>query len=254
MTHFFDTKYAEKYGVNPAIILQNIIFWLEKNRADGRNIEDDRVWTQMSHEGMKAYFPYLTVNQIRHAINKLTEDGVIMAKQLGYDRTKFYSLTDEFMRENSLFHLGNFPDGSGKNPSCYKYIYTDNKKDNSEVDLFELHKDFENIYLTNKEYRKLVARYGEEATFQALVILSEWKINKPEYAVKIKSDYLAMLKWVFKAVFRKNPELENIDNSKDMTLEQYSEFLINERGLRRDSIEYEQMMTDHRLRLNRSKQ
>ena len=40
MQHSFEVEDAVKYGVEKAIILNNLRFWLEKNRANRKNISD----------------------------------------------------------------------------------------------------------------------------------------------------------------------------------------------------------------------
>lgn len=45
MIHNFDINIAEKYGINAAIILQNMYYWIEKNRANEKHFHDGYYWT-----------------------------------------------------------------------------------------------------------------------------------------------------------------------------------------------------------------
>ena len=45
MTYTFDTILAAKYGVNEAIMLNNFIYWIAKNEANGKHFHDGRYWT-----------------------------------------------------------------------------------------------------------------------------------------------------------------------------------------------------------------
>ena len=46
--HAFDIEDAKKYGVDSAIILYNLRFWLAHNKANGTHINDGYVWTYNS--------------------------------------------------------------------------------------------------------------------------------------------------------------------------------------------------------------
>ena len=59
MTHQFDTEIAKEYGVDIAIVVSNIAFWLQKNKANGKHIHDGKVWTYNSTKAFKELFPCL---------------------------------------------------------------------------------------------------------------------------------------------------------------------------------------------------
>ena len=98
MIHVFDTDVAEKYGVNAAIILQNIGYWIKQNEANRTNFYDGNYWTFNSQRAYRELFPYMTAKQIRTAFEKLIADGVLITgnyNQKGYDRTLWYALTEK---------------------------------------------------------------------------------------------------------------------------------------------------------------
>lgn len=98
MIHVFDTDVAKKYGVNAAIILQNMAYWIMQNEANEMNFYDGRYWTFNSKRAYGELFPYMSAKQIRTAIEKLVEDGVLVTgnyNKLAYDRTAWYSLTEK---------------------------------------------------------------------------------------------------------------------------------------------------------------
>ena len=97
-THFFDIKVAELYGVNCAVILENIYYWIEHNKANGTNFHDGRFWTFNSTKAFKELFPYLSKKQIETALNKLRDAGILVTgnyNQLKYDRTLWYAITEK---------------------------------------------------------------------------------------------------------------------------------------------------------------
>ena len=106
MIHIFDTDIAEKYGVNAAIILQNIGYWIKQNEANETNFYDGRYWTFNSRRAYRELFPYMSKRQIETAFEKLIEDGVIVTgnyNKLAYDRTLWYALTQ---KGKSILHFG----------------------------------------------------------------------------------------------------------------------------------------------------
>jgi len=103
MQHSFDIGVAQRYGVNCAVILTSIRFWIEKNKANGKHFYDGRYWTYNSVAAFSVLFPYLTEKQIRRAIEALESDGVLLSGNYNksvYDRTKWYSISEYGM---SLF-------------------------------------------------------------------------------------------------------------------------------------------------------
>ena len=96
--HQFDPEIAKIVGVNAAVIYQNIIWWTEKNAANERHFYEGRYWTYNSVKAFDSLFPYLTPKQIRTAISKLEETGMIVSgnfNQSAYDRTKWYSPVEQ---------------------------------------------------------------------------------------------------------------------------------------------------------------
>ena len=92
--HQFDPEIAKLVGVNAAVIYQNIVWWTQKNAANERHFYEGRYWTYNSVKAFESLFPYLTAKQIRSALLKLEDEGLIASgnfNQSAYDRTKWYS-------------------------------------------------------------------------------------------------------------------------------------------------------------------
>lgn len=111
--HFFNVSIAEEYGINSAIILQNLYFWISHNKANDKHFHDGCYWTYNSTEAFKELFPYLTSKQIRTALDKLRDDGIIVTgnyNQAKYDRTLWYSITEKgesLLKGKSICPTGN---------------------------------------------------------------------------------------------------------------------------------------------------
>lgn len=94
--HSFEPEIARQVGVNAAVIYQNIIWWAEKNAANDKHQHDGLWWTYNSIAAFAELFPYLTGKQIRVALEKLEEAGLIVSGNFNkspYDRTKWYAPT-----------------------------------------------------------------------------------------------------------------------------------------------------------------
>lgn len=98
MRHGFNTTVAEEVGVNAAVILDNIAYWVKHNYKTGRNERDGDFWTYGTHADISAQFTYLTQKQVRTALNKLIEAEYIKVGRYNkhkYDRTSWYTLTEK---------------------------------------------------------------------------------------------------------------------------------------------------------------
>ncbi|MCA3080575.1 MAG: hypothetical protein ING71_17505, partial [Rhodocyclaceae bacterium] len=96
--HSFDPKIAEVAGIAPAVIYQNICWWIAKNKANGDNLIDGHYWTYNSVRAFAVLFPYLTEDQVRRALDRLVECGLIVVgnhNKSAYDRTKWFRLSDQ---------------------------------------------------------------------------------------------------------------------------------------------------------------
>lgn len=92
--HSFDPDVACKVGINAAVIYQNFVFWCQKNAANRKQIRDGYVWTYNSRRALSELFPYLTESQIKTAISKLLEVGLLVKGEYNvaaYDKTNWYS-------------------------------------------------------------------------------------------------------------------------------------------------------------------
>lgn len=98
MTHIFDVEIAKEYGVNAAILLQNLGYWIMRNKANETNYFDGRYWTFNSRKAYRELFPYMSERQIDTAFKKLIDNGLVVTgnyNKLKYDRTLWYALTQK---------------------------------------------------------------------------------------------------------------------------------------------------------------
>lgn len=98
MKHCFDTEIAKEVGINAAIIYENLRFWIDHNAKKGVNKKEGKYWMYTTQKELSEQFEYLSVKQVRTALEKLENAGYIVKgnfNRSAYDRTTWYSLTEK---------------------------------------------------------------------------------------------------------------------------------------------------------------
>ena len=114
-SHSFSIEDAQKYGIEKAILLQNLRFWLDKELANSeRDSEDsgpkvkehegaDYVWTYNSARAFANLFPYMAPRSIGRWLGELEADGIIISgvfNKAAYDKTKWYTMPEYSLGQN----------------------------------------------------------------------------------------------------------------------------------------------------------
>lgn len=184
----FDPHVAKHVGTDAAIILSNIEYWQELNKANNINFFDGRYWTYNSVSAFQEIFSYLTPRQIRNCLEKLESNNLIVSgnhNKKKYDRTKWYSANEYTICQEGKIHLTKLTNGVDKNvkpiPDSKQQITNTNKKhvvSNSEKNVF-FSLDECTFLLQNKE-RVHKSRLTEE-TFNKLFSWYSCDIDKSGY-------------------------------------------------------------------------
>ena len=82
MEFHFNAELAKQYGVDGAIFLHCMAFWVAKNRANGRHYHEGRYWTYNTLEALSKLFPFWSRRQLERIINGLKEAGALLAGNL----------------------------------------------------------------------------------------------------------------------------------------------------------------------------
>ena len=115
--HHFDVEDAMKYGVEKAVVLSNIRFWLNNNKNKDLSAvkHDGYYWMYNTAKDMSNVLPYFTQSKIQRLLKQLEDDGVLIVgnyNKVKYDRTKWYTLSEFTYDENctnpeSELNIGN---------------------------------------------------------------------------------------------------------------------------------------------------
>lgn len=130
MNHSFNIKLATKYGVEEAIIIENLAFWINKNAANNKNNIDGYYWTYNSSKAFKELFPYISEKKIQRILKKLEELKIVKSgnfNKSSYDRTKWYTITDKSIRQIYTIHLPKLSNGLDTSVQPIPDINTDIK-------------------------------------------------------------------------------------------------------------------------------
>ncbi|NUK31018.1 DnaD domain protein [Parageobacillus sp. VR-IP] len=85
---------AAEIGLNEAIILQQLHYWLQEST----NIHDGYKWVYNTYEEWREQFPFWSISTIRRIITKLEEKGLIIVGNFNkskIDKTKWYRIDYE---------------------------------------------------------------------------------------------------------------------------------------------------------------
>lgn len=94
----FNVTLAKRHGVNGAVMLHHLAFWVYRNKCNDRNFHDDEYWTYNSQRAYADLFPMWNIPQIKRILAKLENEGAIRVGNFNkakFDRTNWYTITDE---------------------------------------------------------------------------------------------------------------------------------------------------------------
>ena len=116
MEHHFNTDHAVKYGIEEAIVINNLVFWITKNKANRKHYLNDRTWTYNTYKAFSEIFPYWNEHY----------------NKSGYDRTCWYAFVDEIsFLNNCNIHIAEMQNGSNESATPIPYSNTINNSFNN---------------------------------------------------------------------------------------------------------------------------
>jgi len=145
-SRFYDVQVAIKHGPVAAIVYSRIRYWVAKNLAEGRNVDEYGVaWTYDSAQQMADNLAFASLQQVQRALQDLKKDGLIVSKPdpNSWTRRLWYSLPDSewhqicFIDASNLTHRHINPDTSRhikSDTSTYteRYVNKDTRKEHKE--------------------------------------------------------------------------------------------------------------------------
>lgn len=125
-------KLAEKVGLNEAIILQQIHYWLNSSKHN----YDGKRWIYNSYPNWAKQFPFWSERTIKRAFGSLEKQDLLYVgnyNRAGFDRTKWYSINYENLNnlvarpsgQNGTTSMTNCHDARGQNVTTNTRDYTE---------------------------------------------------------------------------------------------------------------------------------
>jgi DnaD/phage-associated family protein len=182
MQHSFNIELAKEYGILEAIIINNLFFWIEKNKANDVSYYDGTYWTYNSIKALNELFPYASERKISYALKHLEEEEIIKTgnyNKLAYDRTLWYAFTEKGISilQKCCFHFTKSTNGFYKSdepiPDINTDINTDNNNNSSSIEKRDTIYDF------------LEQNFGRTLNSIEIEMIREWTDNElTRYAIK----------------------------------------------------------------------
>ena len=97
MIHSFNIKLATNFGIEKAIIIHSLYFWVCKNAANDTHLHDDRYWTYNSAKSLSLLFPYMSAKKIWRVVDDLIKDDILIKgwfNESPFNRTAWHTFSD----------------------------------------------------------------------------------------------------------------------------------------------------------------
>ena len=141
-----DRTLAAAIGLNEAVIIQQVHYWVKINEKTRKNFVEGYYWTYNSYEAWQQQFPFWSYDTVKRTITKLKKKELLITakhNKLKMDKTTWYRVNYEKLEK--LIHGDNcdqgkmpssmsakHPDGEVQNEPTYTRDYTETKKTTTE--------------------------------------------------------------------------------------------------------------------------
>lgn len=181
-------KLAKEVGLNEAILLQQIHFWLNK----GKHFHENKYWVYNTYADWLEQFPFWSTSTIRRTTKSLEKQELIITSNFnkaGFDKTKWYTINyDELNRvsrrcvQNEQTECSKWTDGDGQNEHTYTIDYPEiNDIEEPKAQIEDLLPSFSSI----ENHEELINKYWD-------VVSNTRKTGKISDNIKVRM----MNKWL----------------------------------------------------------
>ena len=167
----FNVNAAKLHGVEGAVLLSHIVYWVYRNTHNNRNTIGGKTWTYNSAQSFAKLFPFWNSQKIRRLLKKLEDENAIIVgchNKAKYDRTKWFALTNQTL---SLYGT-DFSDMNNANIKNEQSIIQNETMESSEV------KD--QYHITNQLTNQITTKKEIVLPFDDPLFLEAWNLWKDE--------------------------------------------------------------------------
>lgn len=216
----FDHNDAIQYGVDSAILLFHLRYWVSKNQANDKNYRDGMYWTYNSTSAFAKLFPFWTARKIGRILSKLEADGVIVSANYNskkYDRTKWFTVLDNSIYQNCQMHSTKTVNAYTENVEPIpKNTHTNNQNTTKVVMPFES-EEFSSAWLLWRRFKKEQFNFTYKSNISeqaALKDLAQISNQNEETAIKYINNAIAKGWQGIYAIKGKDKRNKNFDGAK----------------------------------------
>lgn len=202
-------KLAEEIGLNEAIFLQQLHYWL--NGKSSKYI-DGKKWIYNTFEDWQEQFPFWSVSTVKRTVNSLSKRNLILKgnyNRAGFDKTVWYSINYEEVKrvnrrlvQNEPTRVSDCTDGEGQNDltNTIDYSKTTSESSGGTIPTVEdkpkksKYGEFNNVLLTKQELEKLKEKYPQDY-LQRIERVSGYVASTGK---SYKSHYATIINWAKK--------------------------------------------------------
>ena len=162
--HSFNVNVAKKVGVNKAILLQYIEFWVDKNKANKVLIYEGKAWVYHTASGFEEIFSYMKANTIAKYLVELEKERYLHSSQNiekgknRNNRVKYYTLGDAYFsiteqeakNQNECAKNQNEPAQNQNECAKNQNVYNDISLENNNISKSEVTKELDKQELDNQ--------------------------------------------------------------------------------------------------------
>ena len=146
---------AINHGVEKAVLIYNLAYWILHNQANNKNYINGKNWTYNSSKALALIFPFWNERKIYRMLKQLEHANIIEIAEFNqnpYLHTKWYTIVEESIRQKWKIGSPQLENGNPKFSNSYNV--TDNKphikQTNNDDDLIDC------TLLDSKEYRTML--------------------------------------------------------------------------------------------------
>lgn len=142
MEHQFNVQLAKEYGIEEAILIHNMFFWINKNAVNNKHLYDGHYWTYNTQKALSDLFPYIHETKIQRSLKFLCECDFIIKGNFNknkLDRTCWYAFSDKAISilQNEGYDISKMKNANYQNEATIPYSkHTDSntyKKEDTNV-------------------------------------------------------------------------------------------------------------------------
>ena len=190
---------AVKIGLNEAIVLQQIHYWLLKSN----NVRDGYKWVYNSYSEWNKQFPFFSRNTMIRAFNSLEKQGLLITanyNKAGFDKTKWYRIDYEKLvgkrsTQNGYTSNPKWVDGDTQNGQTNTNRLPETTSENNNKHSAS-HSNAQRVSQLENEFEELWSKYpNKKGKKQAFNHYKAWRKSSTkhtnEYLIDRLDKYLA---------------------------------------------------------------